>query len=314
MTWFRREFGNEINEALRSTPFNLDLLTAIAYQETGYIFERLLEKGMGRGDILRLCVGDTLDTPNRSAFPKDHGKLKEFAPHGPEIFSIARAALVEMAQHVPGYSGAVRNQKKFCHGFGIFQYDLQFCKQDPAYFLEKRWAKFGNALFKAVTELNASQNRIPSLRGLGTLTEMQMIHVAIAYNRGTFNPAKGLKQGHFDGSKFYGEYIFEYMELAKTLERPIPKSNVRLILAAHTSASASAFEYREMVSADFVDGSFVVDRPEVERFLGLPVTGGTASLSSILKAAKLEYTVSDIHKKDPVNPRFYVFVGEKKPI
>jgi hypothetical protein len=46
---------------------------------------------------------------------------------------------------------------------------------------------------------------------------MEMCAVAIAYNTGGFNPAKGLKQGHFDGTHFYGEQIFDFIRLSHTV-------------------------------------------------------------------------------------------------
>jgi len=44
-----------------------------------------------------------------------------------------------------------------------------------------------------------------------------MASVAIAYNAGNFKPAKGLKQGYFDGSKYYGEAFFDWLRLSKTV-------------------------------------------------------------------------------------------------
>ena len=64
------------------------------------------------------------------------------APHGEEMFQLAHAALVQMAKHVPGFAGVAKQAHKFCHGYGIFQYDLQFFKKDPTYFLEQRWRVF----------------------------------------------------------------------------------------------------------------------------------------------------------------------------
>ena len=44
--------------------------------------------------------------------------------------------------------------------------------------------------------------------------------MAIAYNTGGFVPSKGLKQGHFDGTKFYGEQFFDFLRLSKTVALP----------------------------------------------------------------------------------------------
>ena len=109
-----------------------------------------------------------------------------------------------MAKFIPGFAAVAKKPHKFCHGYGIFQYDLQFFLVDPDFFLEKRWASFDASLGKAMGELKSKRQKI----GLGekaTLTDLEMVAIAIAYNTGGFKPAKGLKQGHFDGTRFYGE-------------------------------------------------------------------------------------------------------------
>jgi hypothetical protein len=42
-----------------------------------------------------------------------------------------------------------------------------------------------------------------------------MVYIAIAYNKGSVNLGRDFKQGYFDGEKYYGEYIWEYLQLAK---------------------------------------------------------------------------------------------------
>ena len=109
---------------------------------------------------------------------------------------------------------AISNPNKFCHGFGIFQYDIQFCKKDPEYFIDKKWKIFGNALAKGITELKAAQ-KTAKLGAKNQLTDAELAHVAIAYNTGRFNPSRGLKQGFKDSTgKFYGELVAQYIALA----------------------------------------------------------------------------------------------------
>jgi hypothetical protein len=127
-----------------------------------------------------------------------------------------------MAQHIPGYNSTVANPKKFCHGFGIFQYDLQFFKggtpeSDPDYFLERRYADFDACLKKALQELRSKTIKI-GYQNKPSLTDLEMVHVAIAYNTGNFIPSKGLKQGYKPpGGKHYGEQVFEFLQTAKTV-------------------------------------------------------------------------------------------------
>jgi len=216
MKWFKENFHTEIEGAIAGTPFTLDLLVAVACQETGHIWSSLRKKPFTVDQILVLCVGDSLDAPNRSAFPKTKAALVA-RPGGDRMFIIAREALLAMAQHIPGFP--VSNPNKFCHGYGMFQYDLQFFLEDPEYFLQKRYEKFSETLGKCISELTAKAKKI-HLFDKPSLTDMELTAVAIAYNTGTFKPSKGLKQGHFNGRKFYGEEIFDFIRIAHTV--PVP--------------------------------------------------------------------------------------------
>src|SRR5207244_3077271 len=100
----------------------------------------------------------------RGAFPLNKADLLS-QPNGAEMFGVARQALVDMAEFIPSYRKAAQRPNKFCHGFGIFQFDLQFFKQEPDYFLQKRYADFGECLAKCISELRSAQNKIPSVQG-----------------------------------------------------------------------------------------------------------------------------------------------------
>jgi hypothetical protein len=213
--WFKTQFHTQIEAAISGTPFTVDLLTAIACQETGHIWNALRNK-MSTEEVLALCVGDTLDADKgRKAFPQTKADLVA-KPKGEQMFAIAHQALVDMAKFIPGFAAVAKKPNKFCHGYGIFQYDLQFFLVDPDFFLEKRWAEFDASLGKAMGELKSKRQKI-GLGAKSTLTDLEMVAVAIAYNTGGFKPAKGLKQGHFDGSRFYGEAVFDFLRLSKTI-------------------------------------------------------------------------------------------------
>lgn len=219
LRWFKQTFGADIAEAVDDTPFSVDLLVAIAAQETGEIWAPLRDK-LPLAKLLAICVGDTLDADkHRRAFPRTHLDLKA-APRGEEMFDIAHDALVEMAKHVPGYSKIARRPHKICHGFGIFQYDLQFFLEDPDYFLERRWESFPDCLGKCLGELRSAAKRV-GLHGKTSLTDLEQVAVAIAYNAGVFRPNKGLKQGHQspDG-RFYGENILDYLRASQAIDTP----------------------------------------------------------------------------------------------
>jgi len=216
--WFKQQFAAAIEAAVADTPFDVDMMTALACQETGEVWPILRKKPLTVQQILALCVGDTLDFPKRSAFPRTKAALIA-KPKGQQMFDIARDALVRVAEHIHSYQAAAHNANKFCHGYGLFQFDLQFFLTEPDYFLQKKYEKFEETLGKAITELRAALRKTP-FKDKQTLSDFEMAAVAIAYNTGRFKPEKGLKQGFFDGHKFYGELIFDFIRLSRTVAAP----------------------------------------------------------------------------------------------
>jgi hypothetical protein len=158
MTWLKHQFAGEITTAIEGTPFTVDLITAIAMQETYSIWGNLYET-LPVDEVLALCTGDTLDAPRRSAFPKTKASL--IAEHnGERMFAIARQALEDVGEHIAAYREvAHKNPDKFCHGFGIFQYDLQHFAANPSFFLERRWTSFDACLALCVSGLKAALKR-----------------------------------------------------------------------------------------------------------------------------------------------------------
>lgn len=220
MQWFKSTFGPNILSKPTLAPFSLDLMTAIATQETFEVWGGLFST-LSSDKILELCVGDTIDFPGRSsAFPKNKSELLT-DPNGAALFQVARSALEAVGEvHAAYHKVAMANPNKFCHGFGVFQYDIQFARAslDPAFFLQRKWFDFDHCLDHALSELHLGRKKI----GLGKkaqLTDLEQVHVAIAYNKGSFIPKKGLKQGFLDKSsgKFYGELVFDYMSKSKQL-------------------------------------------------------------------------------------------------
>lgn len=218
--WFKQRFARRILDAVAGTPFTLDFMVALACQETGEVWPALRRKGLDEAEILRLCVGDTIDAraggKGRKAFPRNKAELLAEA-NGDAMFVVARQALVDMARHIDGYRRPASESHKFCRGFGLFQRDLQFFKEDPAYFLERRYAEFDATIDHALRELKNKQRRI----GFGGRTELsilELVAVAIAYNTGNYNPRLGTKQGYRSpGGKFYGEQVLDYLRLSETV-------------------------------------------------------------------------------------------------
>jgi hypothetical protein len=218
--WFKEQFHGAIEEAVQRTPFDLDMLTALACQETGEIWPILRKQGgLSVQEIVALCVGDTLDSDRgRRAFPQTKDDLLA-AGNGQEMFTVARQALEKMAVHIASYRGAASNPDKFVHGFGVWQRDLQFFREDPLYFLDKKYEILEETLAKALQELRAALKRA-DLGDKLSLTDFEMACVAIAYNTGRFDPSRGLKQGFPSDGRFYGEQIFDFIRLSRTV--PVP--------------------------------------------------------------------------------------------
>ena len=218
MAWFKKLFGARVQAALQGSPFTLDLMTAVAVQETFEVWSGLLST-MGEERILSLCVGDTVD--RKRQFPKNKADLLK-CHDGEQMFRTARLSLEAVAVHNRDYAKAAEHPDKFCRGFGIFQYDIQFFdKVDPVFFLDMKWFDFQACLGKALSELAAVNEEL--YRGKRTLTVNEMVYVAIGYNQGAAatDVNGGFKQGYKDGSgRFYGEAIFDHIRIAAKVPLP----------------------------------------------------------------------------------------------
>lgn len=221
--WFKQQFQSEIAKAVKGTPFSVDMLTAIACQETGYIWQTLRrsELNLSRAKILELCVGDVIDQkPNgkgRKAFPVNKAALIKVS-NGQQMFDVARQALIDMAAYIKDYQPYAKMPQKFCRGFGIFQFDLQHFPDNQDYFLKKRYADFGVCLERCVEELRGAMKGINLNKPV--LSDLEMAYVAIAYNIGPkkFRASKGLSQGYKPkGDRHYGQEVFDFLRLSKTV-------------------------------------------------------------------------------------------------
>lgn len=222
MIWMNDTFGADIDAAVDGTPISKKLLIAIGIQETYYIWAKMYEAAEPEA-VLELCVGDTLDFPKRkTAWPKNKDELLKHA-NGKAMFDVARKALETIAAVNSGYKTAAKNPDKFCHGFGMFQYDIQFFEsEDPDYFLEGGWKTWKGTLGKGIAEL---KTQTAALYGAGkkTLTHDESVFVAIAYNQGAKRTkdnmaTKKFKQGHKDDNGvYYGEHIVANLKDMKDL-------------------------------------------------------------------------------------------------
>lgn len=222
MIWMNKTFGADIDAALAGTPIPKKLVIAIGIQETFYIWAKMYKMAKPE-EVLAVCIGDTIDFPRRaSAWPRDRKQL-ELHPQGKKMFKIAREALARIAEIVPSYKASLANPDKFCHGFGMFQYDIQFFeKKDTNYFLNGDWATWKGTLGKGVSEL---KSKLTELYGAGknSLSHDETVYLGIAYNRGAKRTkadmaTKKFKQGFKDSDGvFYGEHIDANLKAMKGL-------------------------------------------------------------------------------------------------
>jgi hypothetical protein len=148
ITWMKQNFKHEMEDAVRNTPFSVDIICAIACQETAFVWINWINK-KSVDDIIRLCVfdasGDFPDT-HRSAFPKNTAAFQNF--YGVE-FTNMLIAEANASRKERGLS-----PKNWVYkGYGIYQYDLQHVKKDEVFFREKQWYNYDKCLKKAMTEL-----------------------------------------------------------------------------------------------------------------------------------------------------------------
>jgi hypothetical protein len=221
MIWMNRNFGTDIDAAVRNTPITKNLLIAIGIQETFYIWARMYKTAAKPEDVLAVCVGDTIDFPKRaSAWPKNRADLEAHA-NGQPMFQSARAALERIAKVNPGFKTVVKNPDKFCHGFGMFQYDIQFFDKDQSYFLNEEWATWKGTLSRGMTELKSAAAAL--YPGKQALSHDESVFVGIAYNQGAAKTKRNMatkvfKQGFKDDSGvYYGEYIDRYLRTTEGL-------------------------------------------------------------------------------------------------
>jgi hypothetical protein len=217
MRWFHGEFSSPTAKAVQGTPFSPELILSIAVKEVGYLIARMLPDQLTTDQILLRCVGDTIER-KAEKFPSDRADLEE-EPDGPEMFQVAREALQLVSEYSGTYKSVFDKQPDaFCRGFGIFQYDLQFYLEDPAFFLDRRWQVFDECLSRLIQELFDAMGR-NRWRERKSLDFAEQVGLAIAYNAGRYRPERGLKQGHRNRKTglFYGEEFHRLLQSAESL-------------------------------------------------------------------------------------------------
>ncbi|MEQ1716357.1 MAG: hypothetical protein ABL907_10300 [Hyphomicrobium sp.] len=209
--WFKATFENQIRTATQGLPITTNLLTAIAMQETYYIWVKIYQI-LPVDQVLLHCTGDSIGEPDRTVRPKTIDDLKSW-PHGEMMFGIARECLARTGNYIKSYAEKyAADPKIFCHGYGIFQYDIQFFNEDPDFFLQQKWVHFDECLNLVTRELIRALGSL-SFRNKAKLSHAECIYLAIAYNQGSARLNGSFRQGHWNKYErtYYGEYIDRYL-------------------------------------------------------------------------------------------------------
>jgi hypothetical protein len=165
--WLKQHFEPQIKEAVYNTPWTVDLVCAIACQETAYKW-LLWIHNYEPLTILQCCVFDASgDYPGRPrfAFPKNRADFEKKYNADVSHMLIAegnKQRAMPQNDAPKGYSAAEYLYK----GYGIFQYDLQNIQTDPEFFLFKKWYNMSDCLQRLIDELNAKAKVASNLHGI----------------------------------------------------------------------------------------------------------------------------------------------------
>jgi len=150
--WLNKNFGKELKEATKNTPFSVSLLSAIVMQESGYYL-----LGNNRIDsididiLLKNCILDATGEVHgtRSAFPRNTDEFRR--KYGDKITD----ELIAEANRAREFRGYKQPKQWVYAGYGLFQFDLQEIqsKQHKEFFLKKQWYSFDKILEKVMIEL-----------------------------------------------------------------------------------------------------------------------------------------------------------------
>lgn len=172
-SWLDTHFCKAAAAAVAGTPFEKELLYAIACQETAIYWCHWINDHTPE-DILARCVFDASGDVNgtRVAFPENTTAFIE--KYGQDIADM----LIAEANASRALHGWEPKQWVYA-GYGIFQYDIQAIVTDPDFFKNKQWYNMDACLGKVVSELQAKWhihtgdlfNSVKAYNGSGTRAE-----------------------------------------------------------------------------------------------------------------------------------------------
>jgi hypothetical protein len=152
----KEHFEANIAGAIAGTPFEKELLYAIACQETACCWYAWIPR-LTPAEILARCVFDASGDINgsRIAFPRNTAAFIQKFGQGLANMLIAEANATR-ALHGWGPKPWVYA------GYGIFQYDIQAILSDPDFFTKKMWYNIQPCLDRVLRVLNNKWQQHPN--------------------------------------------------------------------------------------------------------------------------------------------------------
>lgn len=148
--WLKDNFGLKIENAVKESPFTVDMVCGIACQETAYRWVGWIDK-YSIETILACCILDaTGDVPGTE------GKRRAFPVNNADFISKYGVGISDMLISEGNKMRALMGwgAKKFLYkGYGIFQNDLQNIVTNETFFTERKWYSFDECLNGLMIEL-----------------------------------------------------------------------------------------------------------------------------------------------------------------
>jgi hypothetical protein len=151
VVWLKKHFGEEIATAVDGTHYSVENICGIACQETAYFWLGMLDN-LSPQEVCARCVLDACgDAPGtaRNAFPRDTKTFRN-------AYGDQRTDMLIEEANKTRVLRKLKPQKWVYKGYGLFQYDLQFVKADPAFFFERQWYDFSACLARVMRELRGT--------------------------------------------------------------------------------------------------------------------------------------------------------------
>ena len=188
--WMKNNFEEKIIAIVNNTPFDEELVYAIACQETAQRWQMWINAA-DAATVLERCVfdasGDFPDT-TRGAFPKNKNEfITEYGNTLTQMLVDEGNKMRAMPQ--PGFPHGYGAASFLYKGYGIFQYDLQNIKTDKSFFADKLWYSIDECLERLIKELNEKwkahrndmYNTVKAYNGSGTRAEQYAQRVSQFY-------------------------------------------------------------------------------------------------------------------------------------